>query len=53
MGKSKPHLCIGAGIPTPEEVWLMHNADTDCTGEARGPNEQPEPILQYNFLLLP
>jgi len=28
MGKNKPDLCTGAGIPTSEEAWLMHNADT-------------------------
>ena len=47
MGKNKPDLCIGAGIPTSKEAWLMHNADTHYTGEAGGPNEQPEPILHW------
>ena len=53
MGGKQPDLCVGAGIPTSEEVWLMHNADTHCTGDAGGPDKQREPILHYSFLLLP
>ena len=35
------------------EVWLMLNADTDCTAEERGPKVREKFFMFKFFLLLP